>query len=179
MHKHVKFNIKMTNILYIITPSLFLQYFTDFIIHKQTLGFQVNTYMLENIGSGNFDDIMSFLDAESEKINDDYYVLLGGDIQHIPSDFVNYPKGFRYTDSSYARSRNRLHWRIIGRFPASDENQIRKMCATAISYESLPIAYSDSLLMVAATIPNITVHPATGKYPKKYNIKSDRLLYGY
>lgn len=57
----------MTNILYIITPSLFLQYFTDFIIHKQTLGFQVNTYMLENIGSGNFDDIMSFLDAESEK----------------------------------------------------------------------------------------------------------------
>lgn len=146
----------MKNILYIITPSRFLQYFTEFIIHKQQLGFTVNTYMVENIGNGTFGDIKAFLDKESEKIQDDYYVLLGGNATLVPSDIVVYKtKGARYTDSSYSRSKDGAHWRSVGRFPANDENQIKNMCATAISYEEHSISYLDSVTMIAATKGNI------------------------
>lgn len=146
----------MDNILYIITPSKFLQCFTDFIIHKQNINFAVSTYMLENIGNGTFDDIMTFLDAESERIHKDYYVLLGGNATLVPSDIVVYDKkGARYTDSSYARSRNGIYWRSVGRFPANDENQIKNMCKVAISYESQQISYLDSVMMIGATNKNI------------------------
>lgn len=146
----------MQNILYIITPSRFLQYFTEFIIHKQLLGFTVKTYMVENIGNGTFGDIKAFLDKESEKIQDDYYVLLGGNATLVPSDIVIYKtKGARYTDSSYSRSKDEAYWRSVGRFPANDENQIKNMCATAISYEERPISYLDSVTMIAATNGNI------------------------
>lgn len=146
----------MQNILYIITPSRFLQYFTEFIIHKQLLGFTVKTYMVENIGNGTFGDIKAFLDKESEKIQDDYYVLLGGNATLVPSDIVIYKtKGVGYTDSSYSRSKDGAYWRSVGRFPANDENQIKNMCATAISYEKRPISYLDSVTMIAATKGNI------------------------
>lgn len=145
----------MKNILYIITPSEFLQYFTDFIIHKQSLGFTVNTYMLENIGNGTFSDIKNFLDAESKKIEDDYFVLLGGDASLVPSDIIDSEYGKRNSDSSYYCSQDGSHWRSVGRFPASDGDQISQMCSTAILYDNNPIAYKESLLMIAATKDNI------------------------
>lgn len=147
----------MKNILYIITASKFLQYFTDFVIHKQQLGFTVNTYMIENIGNGTFNDIKSFLDGESDKVQDDYYVLLGGDMSIVPSDLVVYPSGCRGTDSSYALSHCGNWWRSVGRFPAMDENQIANMCKAAISYEKQRnFNYGDSLMAIAATVPNIS-----------------------
>lgn len=122
------------------------------------MGFTVNTYMVENIGNGTFNDIKSFLDGESDKIQDDYYVLLGGDMSIVPSDLVVYPiKGCRCTDSSYALSNNAMWWRSVGRFPAMDENQIDNMCKAAISYESSRnFNYGDSLMAIAATAPNIS-----------------------
>lgn len=158
----------MKNILYIITPSRFLQYFTEFIIHKQKLGFTVNVYMVENIGKGSFDDIKAFLDKESEKIRDDYYVLLGGNATLVPSDMILYKKnGVRNTDSSYSCSTNGLYWRSIGRFPANDERQIKNMCTTAMVYEEHQISYLDNVMLVAATNPNINKAKTLSKNLKK------------
>lgn len=142
----------MKNILYIITPSQFLDCFTDFIIHKQSLGFIVNTYMVENIGNGTFNDIKAFLDGESEKIKDDYYVILGGNHKCIPSETNR--KG-RYVDSSYAQTADKRYWRIVGRFPTDNEDEMRELCANAIRYEEHFVSYKENLLMIAATKRNI------------------------
>lgn len=144
----------MKNILYIITPSRFLQYFTEFIIHKQQLGFTVNTYMVENIENGTFEDIKAFLDKESEKVQDDYYVILGGDGNLVPGKSI-LRKSIRFKDSEYACNDSGQYWRSVGRLPASDEQEIEDMCNCAINYETNFVSYLKSVLMIAATNNNI------------------------
>lgn len=149
----------MKNILYIITTDNFRDCFQDFIIHKQRLGFTVKTSTVKNIGHGTYEDIKEFLNNESAKENDDYYVILGGDANFIPSEMVmpSVGKNLRCSDYLYARSDVDDHWRSIGRFPANTENEITDMCNAAISYETDPnFKHGNSLLMIAATRDNIT-----------------------
>lgn len=148
----------MKNILYIITPLKFLKCFTDFIVHKESLGFTVKISTVESIGSGTYDDIKKFLDVESDKIQDNYYVLLGGDANSVPGFKGNYSGRQRTTDSGYAlyNSATKKYWRSIGRFPANNESELSVMCNTTIQYEvGHNYSYKNGLLMIAATNNNI------------------------
>lgn len=145
----------MDNILYIITPSKFLQCFTDFIIHKQNMKFTVNIYAVENIGKGTFDDIKNFLDAESERMQKEYYVILGGDAVQVPGKSEKDGDIIKCNDSAYACDNNNSYSRSIGRLPASCESEMTEMCTCAINYESHFVSFRESVLMIGATNNNI------------------------
>lgn len=157
----------MEKILYIITPSRLLGCFTEFIIHKRDLGFTVNTYMIENIGQGTFNDIKAFLDNETNKIQGEYYVLLGGNIKSVPTKVT---RGGLYLDAAYAVSSNPKQWRSIGRFPTNNENEMKAFCSAVIRYESQYVPNQDHLLMIAATNLNIAKSKLITAHIKKAKI---------
>ena len=139
----------MDKTLRIITSERCAMSFVDFITHKTNLGFSVPIVFVEALGNDPL-KIKEYIVNKYHESNDQpYYLLLGGDLNIIPSFQVNYPSsGKRNRDGNYAviiNDKNKefdvdppigkliCSW---GRLPGCNAAEIKSMCDNIIAYES-------------------------------------------
>lgn len=150
---------KIEKTLLIITSEALIQAFVDFIAHKQNQGFTVAIIAVETIGQTST-DIKSYIDSKYDDLKNPFYVLIGGNLTHVAGWLRMYPRsGARYPDAYYALKGTQ--WICsIGRLPAADSDEMKKMCKAVKEYEQgHNFHYKSSLLTVTATQPNIDFLP--------------------
>lgn len=170
--------------LIIITSENLAESFVDFISHKMKSGFDVPIIFVEALNK-NPDKIKEYIKNKYAETKKPFYVLLGGDLAHVPAlEEIYRTSGKRYPDNKYAIADDNKTWMCsIGRLPGKNFNEMKGLCDRIVNYENIKdFQYKSSMLTIAATDPNTVflsglIPQLKGipniKYLKKEDYKTD------
>ena len=124
----------------IVTPEKFVDSLSEFIDYKESLGFEIIVYKLEEIGES-YEEIKTFIHNEYELMNDKFtYALLVGHEHNFPTEYVPTSSSYRTPSDlgyfTYGGEDDFIPDVFYGRLIVDSEEDVKNQVSKIIAYET-------------------------------------------